>query len=190
MTKKRKKINSSSSNIFVGFELDLSRKFCKFINKSWLLITWILKKSNSIQTLVEDIPEVKLSHCSLLNKTYRNSYSITKTFCFILIITLSFFKFSVIGGQLQLLPFLHTVIVIYKVLFYFSWPADIMIGTILFWNLFTVETSNAKQSVEIVVMQLIKKPQYFCHLISQVLLLSFGNWKLTEYDTFRCITKI
>ena len=39
----------------------------------------LLKKSNSIQTLVKDISEIKLSHKSLLSKTYRNSHSITRT---------------------------------------------------------------------------------------------------------------
>ena len=39
----------------------------------------LLKKSNSIQTLAKDIPEIKLSHKSLLSKTYRNSHSITRT---------------------------------------------------------------------------------------------------------------
>ena len=44
---------------------------------SWLLITWILKKLNSIQTLVENIPEIKLSHWYLLNKTCKKSHSRT-----------------------------------------------------------------------------------------------------------------
>ena len=54
----------------------------------------------------------------------------------------------------------------YIVLFSFSWPACVMIETIqiLFWNLPTAETSNTKQSVEIFVVQLSRKPSFFCHL--------------------------
>ena len=73
--KKREKVNSSS--IFVELYLNLRRKLRKFIN-TVDLITWTLKKANSIQTFVEDIPEVKLSHQSLLSKTYENSYSVTR----------------------------------------------------------------------------------------------------------------
>ena len=41
------------------------------------MITWILKKFNSIQTLVEGILEIKLSH--LLSKIYRKSHPKTQT---------------------------------------------------------------------------------------------------------------
>ena len=49
-----------------------------------ILITWIglHKKSSSIQTFVEDIPEIK-SHWSLLSKTYRNLHFInSNSHCF------------------------------------------------------------------------------------------------------------
>ena len=42
---------------------------------SWLLITWTLKKLNSIQTILDSIAEV--FHRSLLSKIYKNSYLIT-----------------------------------------------------------------------------------------------------------------
>ena len=41
------------------FCLNLRRIFWKF-KQSWLSITWVLKKLNSIQTFVEDIPKIKL----------------------------------------------------------------------------------------------------------------------------------
>ena len=90
---KKEKINSST--IFEEFYLNLKRKFWKFNKQSWLSITWILKKSNSIQALVDDIPKIKLSHWSLQSKTYTfnnsNSYCLEQIFCFI-IIALSLFR--------------------------------------------------------------------------------------------------
>ena len=90
---KKEKINSST--IFEEFYLNLKRKFWKFNKQSWLSITWILKKSNSIHTLVDDIPKIKLSHWSLQSKTYTfnnsNSYCLEQIFCFI-IIALSLFR--------------------------------------------------------------------------------------------------
>ena len=71
------------------------RKFGKFEGKnleihghSWLSTIWIFKKLNSIQTLVKDIQEIKLSHCSLLSKTYKKTHSITR-----ILITLNKFVF-------------------------------------------------------------------------------------------------
>ena len=57
--------------------LKLEGKILEIHTISWLSITWILKKSNSMQTLDEDIPEIKLSHWSLLKK--KNIHSITQT---------------------------------------------------------------------------------------------------------------
>ena len=54
--RKRKKINSSK--IFEGFFLKLEDKTLEIHKHSWLSITWILKKPNSIQSFVEDIPEI------------------------------------------------------------------------------------------------------------------------------------
>ena len=54
--RKRKKINSSK--IFEGFFLKLEDKILEIHKRSWLSITWILKKPNSIQSFVEDIPEI------------------------------------------------------------------------------------------------------------------------------------
>ena len=90
---KKEKINSST--IFEEFYLNLKRKFWKFNKQSWLSITWILKKSNSIQTFVDDIPKIKLSHWSLQSKTYTfnnsNSYCLEQISCFI-IIALSLYR--------------------------------------------------------------------------------------------------
>ena len=49
----------SIKSIFERFYLNLRKKNCKFINTG-LSISWILKKLNSIQTLVEEIHEIKL----------------------------------------------------------------------------------------------------------------------------------
>ena len=62
---KERKINSSS--IFGGFYLNFRRK-CWIHEYSWLSITWIFKKLNSTED-IPDIPEIKLSHWSLLSKT-------------------------------------------------------------------------------------------------------------------------
>ena len=48
-------------------------KILEIHKQRWFLITWILKKSNSIQTLVEGIQKIKLSHWSfslILKSTY------------------------------------------------------------------------------------------------------------------------
>ena len=80
------------------------KKILEIHEQSWLWITWILKKLDSIQTLVEDIPKIKLSHWSLQSKTYTfnnsNSYCLEQILCFILIITLSLLRFWVIKSQL------------------------------------------------------------------------------------------
>ena len=64
---------------------------------SWLSIIWILKTLNSVQTLNEDIPEIKLSHWYLVNKSYKKSHSKTQT-----LIVLNKFVCSRING---LIPF-------------------------------------------------------------------------------------
>ena len=73
---------------FINIEWTLILQFCflvllKFEEKnleihrhSRLSIILIFKKLNSIETLVKDIPEIKLSHWSLLSKT---SHMITQT---------------------------------------------------------------------------------------------------------------
>ena len=75
--------------------LKFEEKILEIHKQSWLLITWILKKSNSMQTLVEDIPKIKLSHW-FLSKTYTfntwNSHCLEQILCFILIITLSLIR--------------------------------------------------------------------------------------------------
>ena len=67
------------STIFEGCYLNLMEKKLEIHEHSWRSIIWIFKKLNSIQTLVRDIPEIKLSYWSLLSKTYKKSHSITRT---------------------------------------------------------------------------------------------------------------
>ena len=57
---KRKSEKNQSFNYFVRILLKFEEKNLGIHKLSWLLITWILKKWNSIQTLVENIPEIKL----------------------------------------------------------------------------------------------------------------------------------
>ena len=80
------------------------KKILEIHEQSWLWITWILKKSDSIQTFVEDIPKIKLSHWSLQSKTFTfhnsNSHCLAQIWYFILIITLSLFRFWVMKSQL------------------------------------------------------------------------------------------
>ena len=59
---------------FWGVLLKFKEKFLKIYERSWLSITWTFK-----QTLLDNIPEIKLSHWSLLSKTYRNLCLITQT---------------------------------------------------------------------------------------------------------------
>ena len=80
------------------------KKILEIHEQSWLWITWILKKSDSIQTFVEDIPKIKLTHWSLQSKTFTfhnsNSHCLAQIWYFILIITLSLFRFCVMKSQL------------------------------------------------------------------------------------------
>ena len=62
-------------NYFWRILLKLEEKNLEIYKLSWLSITWILKKLSSIQTVVEDIPEIKLSHWYLLSKVYEKSHS-------------------------------------------------------------------------------------------------------------------
>ena len=131
--------------------LKFGEKILEIHKLSWLLIPWIFKKLNSIQILLEDIPEFKLSHWYLLSKTYKKSHSKTRT-----LIVLN--KFVCYPKSrlfiLQILSYWESTVIasisslIYKMLFYFSWLSIIQIQ---FWNLLTVLTvknSNTKQSVE------------------------------------------
>ena len=84
------------------------------IHKHMTLDKWNIYLKNGTAYPCGRHSEIKLSHWSLLNKTYRNSHSITQTliafnkFCvFILIITLPLFRFCVIESQLWLLQFLR-----------------------------------------------------------------------------------
>ena len=76
---KRKSEKNQSFNYFVRILLKFEEKNLGIHKLSWLLITWILKKWNSIQTLVENIPEIKLSHWYLRSKTYKKLHSKTRT---------------------------------------------------------------------------------------------------------------
>ena len=66
-------------NYFWRAQFKFEEKNLEIHKLSWLLMTWIFKKLNSIQTLFEYIPEIKLSHRKLLDKTYKTSHSKTRT---------------------------------------------------------------------------------------------------------------
>ena len=67
--------------LFKSFEnlwrilLKVKEKIFEIHKHCRLSIFWIFKKSNSVQTLVEDILEIKLSYRSLLSKTYKKPAS-------------------------------------------------------------------------------------------------------------------
>ena len=115
-----------------------------------ILITWIglHKKSSSIQTFVEDIPEIK-SHWSLLSKTYRNLHFInSNSHCFEhfvfhphdRLVPLHIFSYreSTVGAPISSLA-------VHKILFFFSWLARQILILKSTYN--TVETFNTKQSM-------------------------------------------
>ena len=81
--------------VFWRILLEFEEQILQIHKHSWLSITWTLKQLNSIQTFVEDIPEVKLSlvpseqnlqQCIFGNS---NSHCLELFLCFILILTLS-----------------------------------------------------------------------------------------------------
>ena len=100
------------------------RVLLKFHRHSWLSIIWIFKKLSSIQTLVKDILEIKLSHWSLLSQTYKKSHSITWTLialnkfvfypnnCLVLLRILSYWE-SIVAAPISSLA---------EIFFSFSWP--------------------------------------------------------------------
>ena len=71
---KRKRNKNEVFNNFWRMLLKFEWKNLKTHKHSWLIIIWIFKKLNSIQTLVKNIPEIILSHWSLLSKTYKKSH--------------------------------------------------------------------------------------------------------------------
>ena len=111
--------------------------------QSWLKITWIHKKLDSMQNLVEDIRNftglfwAKPVHS--VTQTLVLLPCLEQILCFILIITSPLFRFWVIESQLYLLSITSNF-------FSFSW-----LGLqILFWKLHSwIETSNIKQLVEL-----------------------------------------
>ena len=65
-------------NYFWRMLLKLDEKNLEIHRHSWLSIILMFKKVNSIQTFVKDIPEIKLSHWSLLSKTHKKSHLMTQ----------------------------------------------------------------------------------------------------------------
>ena len=68
--------------LFLRMLLKFEDKNLEIHKLSWLSITWILKKLSSMQTLVEDIPEITLAHWYILSKTYKKSHSKSRTLIF------------------------------------------------------------------------------------------------------------
>ena len=66
----RERGKKSILQLFWRMLLEFEEKKLEIHKIDWLVITWILKKLKSIQTLVNDLPEIKLSHWYPLNKTY------------------------------------------------------------------------------------------------------------------------
>ena len=135
-TNEEKEGKNQFFNYFWRMLLKFEEKNLEIHKLSWLLITWILKKLNSIQTLVENIPEIKLSHhWYLLSKTYKKSHSKTRTF-----IVLN--KFVCYPNNrlvsLRILSYRESTVIapisilIYKILSSLSWHSIIQV---LFWNL-------------------------------------------------------
>ena len=78
-TDEEKQITNQFFNHFWKMLLNFEDKNFEIHKRSSLSITWILKKLSSIQTLVEDISEITLSHWYLLSKTYKKSHSKNRT---------------------------------------------------------------------------------------------------------------
>ena len=126
---KRKRNQNQLFNYFWKMLLTFEGKKLEIHRHRWLSIIWIFKKVNSILTLVKDILEIKLSHWSLLSKTYKKSHSITRTpiasnkfvfypnNCLVPLRILSYRESTVA------VPISSLVRCMYKILFSFSWLA-------------------------------------------------------------------
>ena len=165
-TNEEKEGKNQFFNYFWRMLLKFEEKNLEIHKLSWLLITWILKKLNSIQTLVENIPEIKLSHWYLLSKTYKKSHLKTWT----LIVLKTYVCYSnnclvplrILSYQESTVVTLISSLMIYKILFSFFWLSTIQI---LFWNLLTVSTvKTSHKAISEIFVQLRKKPPYFCPL--------------------------
>ena len=152
-TDEEKEIKNQFFNYFWRMLLKFEDKNLEIHKLSWLSITWILKKLSSIQTLVEDIPEITLSHWYLLSKTHKKSHSENWT---IIVVN----KFVCYSNNrlipLQILSYWESTVVApisslsYIIDFFFLLAFNNTLQ-ILFWNLLimmTVKISNTKQSVE------------------------------------------
>ena len=134
---KRKREKNQFFSYFWRMLVTLEEKILEIHELSQLSINWILKKLKSIQTLVKDIPEIKLSHWYLLSKTY----------------IVTFKNLSRVNCRCS--HFLSC----YQILcFSFSWLSIIQI---LFWNLLT---DFQHKTISRIFVQLSKKPPYFCTL--------------------------
>ena len=69
----------SVPQVFLKILIKFEDKILEILKHSWLSITWILTKSNSIQILLADIPEIKLLTGPFWTKPNRNSHSIIQT---------------------------------------------------------------------------------------------------------------
>ena len=161
---KRKREKNWFFNYFWRMLLKFEEKNLETHKLSWLLITWMLKKLNSIQTLVEKIPEIKLSHWYLRSKTYIKSYSKTRTLiplnkfvCYpnnrlVLLRILSYRESSVVAPISSL---------IYKIFIFFHLAFD---------NTFSILKSThsancqgfQNKTISGIFVQLNNKPPYFC----------------------------
>ena len=119
-------------------------KILEFYEHSWFMITWILEKSNSIQILVEDLPEIKLSHRSLLNKTYRNSHWIIPS---------RFYPNNRLVS-LRILSYRESTVV--------APISSLAIDKILFSSWWLYSCDFQQKTISGVFVQLSKKPHYFC----------------------------
>ena len=110
-TNEEKEGKNQFFNYFWRMLLKFEEKNLEIHKLSWLSITWILKKLKSIQTLVKDIPEIKLSHWYLLSKTYVKNHiqkpglSLSWTKLYVIqIIASSLFRFWVIEKSIVVAP--------------------------------------------------------------------------------------
>ena len=141
---KRKREKSQLFNYLWRMLLKFEEKNLKIHKLTWLLITWILKKLNSIPSLFKTFQ--KSNSWVPSEQTYKISHSKTQT-----LIVLNKFDCYPPNNRLvplRILSYRKSAVVapisssIYKILFSFSWLSIIQI---LFRNLLTVLTSNTKQ---------------------------------------------
>ena len=162
---KRKRNKNNLFNYFWRILLKFDKKYLEIHKHRWLSIIWIFKKLNSIQTIIKDIPKIKLIPISLVlqSKTYKKSHSISRT-----LIALNKFVFyhDNCFFSLRILSYRESTVAAISSLARYMWNFIFFLpvcntGSIV-KSTYSVDCQNLKhKTICGIFVQMCKKPPYF-----------------------------